>query len=330
MLKNVILTFDYEVFLGRNTGTIDNCLIKPTNLIIETLKANNAKAIFFVDATWLIFLKKNFPDDFQIVSKQLGFIIESGSSVELHLHPHWKDAYKIKEKIAFKSYGNYKLQSLSEKEIIELFRESIDLLESIIYVKVRCFRAGGFCIAPFHMLKDAFETFGIKYDFSVVPGLYLKEDKIYDFDFSQAPRLSFYNFQYDVTLPDQDGLFTEVPLSTYQNNPLYRLANKVILRLKMDKIFGDGNGIHEKSFYFMRSLIRRISLSKAILTIDNTSNIFFRFLIKFHFSKSPLLVIISHPKTISPQAIENLKYITKNFNTLNSSELGSLNIYGNG
>jgi hypothetical protein len=330
MRKTVILTFDYEVFLGRNTGTIANCLIKPTNLILETLKANNAKAIFFVDAAWLIFLRKNFPNDFQLVSSQLRNIIALGSSVELHLHPHWRYAYKNGENIAVKSYRNYKLQSLNKKEINELFKESIALLENITRVKVCCFRAGGFCIAPFSKIKDAFEAFGIKYDFSVVPGLYLKEGKVYDFDFSKAPKFSFYNFQYDVTIPNRDGQFTEIPLSTYQNNPIYRLTNRLILGLKRDKIFGDGNGIHEKSFYFMRSIIRRMRISRAFLTIDNTSNIFFRFLITCHFSKSPLLVILSHPKTISSQAIGNLKYITNKYNTLNSSELDSINILRNG
>jgi hypothetical protein len=56
MKKNSIITFYYEVFLGHKTGTIETCVIKPTQLILEILHGNNAKAIFFVDATWLLFL----------------------------------------------------------------------------------------------------------------------------------------------------------------------------------------------------------------------------------------------------------------------------------
>jgi hypothetical protein len=129
--RNAIITFDYEVFLGRQTGTIENCVIKPTKLILDILVANKAKAIFFVDATWLLFLKDNLYSGFQLVTSQLQEIISSGSSVELHLHPQWLQAYTTGGEIIFKTFENYKLHSLSREKIIDLFQKSIDLLESI-------------------------------------------------------------------------------------------------------------------------------------------------------------------------------------------------------
>ena len=66
--KSVIITFDYEVFLGRETGTIRNCVLNPTNAVLKILKENNATAIFFVDATWLLFLKEEFSSDFHLVA----------------------------------------------------------------------------------------------------------------------------------------------------------------------------------------------------------------------------------------------------------------------
>jgi hypothetical protein len=324
MKKNAIITFDYEVFLGQETGTIKNCVIRPTQRIIEVLKQNNAKAIFFVDATWLLFLKENFPADLQLVSEQLKDIIEIGSSVELHLHPQWLQAFRKGDKIVFGSFENYRLHSLNQEEILDLFRKSIELMESITSQKIRCFRAGGFCIEPFSQIKNAFETFGIKFDFSVAPGMLLTGGNEYDFDFSDAPNLPFYNFENDVKIPEPDGPFIEIPLSTYQNNPIYRLTNKLQLRLKKDRIFGDGNGIQEKSYYFLRSLSRRLRFSKAFLSIDKTSHGFFKFLIKYHFKQSHLLVIISHPKTLSKQALNNLSFITENYNTINSIDLNDL------
>lgn len=319
--KNAIITFDYEVFLGRKTGTIENCVIKPTQSILEILKRNSAKAIFFVDTTWLLFLKGNFYDNFQHIATQLKDIINSGSSVELHLHPQWIQAFRTGDKIAFKSFENYKLQSLPKEEIRDLFKKSIDLLESITNQKVRCFRAGGFCIEPFSQVKDAFETFEIKYDFSVVTGLYLREGKVYDFDFSGAPELSFYNFQDNVKNPETQGCFVEVPLSTYKNNPIYRVVNKLMLIIKKDKTFGDGIGIQEKSFLSFQSFQNLLQFSKGMLTLDKTRNLFFKYLLMAHFRRSGLLVIVSHPKTGSPQALENLKYVTKKYNTLNSNDL---------
>ncbi len=126
----------------------------------------------------MLFLKDNFPVDFKLVSDQLKDIIKLGSSVELHLHPQWVQASKIGDKIIFKSFKNYRLHSLSQESILDLFGKSIELLESITSQKVRCFRAGGFCIEPFDQIQNAFELFNIKYDFSVVPGMFLMKEII--------------------------------------------------------------------------------------------------------------------------------------------------------
>ena len=318
--KKIILTFDYEVFLGRHTGTIENCVIRPTELILDILKVNDAKAIFFVDTTWLLFLKENFYDDFNRITAQLVDIINSGSSVELHLHPQWLQAYRKGNEIVFKSFENYKLHSLNKEAIYDLFKKSIDLLESITKQKVRCFRAGGFCIEPFKLIKYAFETFGIKYDFSVVPGLFLQDGKVYDFDFSDAPELPFYSFKDSVNIPEREGCFVEVPLSVYNNNPVYRILNKLMLKIEKDKIFGDGSGIQEKHFFSFNSIKGWLQFSKGMLTLDKTWNLFFRYILRVHFNRSNLLVIISHPKTASRQAIVNLKYITMKYKSLNSND----------
>jgi hypothetical protein len=319
MKKNAIITFDYEVFLGRNTGTIYNCVIKPTKLILDILKGNNAKAIFFVDATWLLFLKKNYLNDFLYIIEQLKEICKSGSSVELHLHPQWIQAKKTDKGIIFESFKHYKLHSLGNQEMLDLFKKSVELLENISNQKVHCFRAGGWCIEPFHRIKDAFVTTGIKYDFSVAPGISLKDDKIYDYDFSAAPKLPFYNFQYDVSKPEPNGSFVEIPLSTYKNNPVYRVINKIFLIFQKDKIFGDGKGNKEKSI--IMTLYKGFRISLDMLTLDKTTHLFFKYLLKTHFRKSLLRVIVSHPKTISKQSLRNLVYVTSNYNTLNSSEL---------
>ncbi len=323
-VKNLILTFDYEVFLGQQTGNIVKSVIRPTDQILRVLKQNNARAIFFVDTTWLLFLKGNFYEDFKLVSLQLKDIIESGSSVELHLHPQWLKAYRKGDKIVFGSDENYRLHSLSQDNIVDLFNKSIELLESITLQKIQCFRAGGFCIEPFEQVKRAFEITGIKYDFSVVPGMFLRGGNEYDFDFSDVQDIPFYHFQNDIKKPDPKGNFIEIPLSIYQNNPFYRLTNKLLLKLNKDKIFGDGKGIQEKSHFFLRSLSRRIAVSKAFLTIDNTNSRFFKYLLKFHFADHYILVIISHPKTLSRQALINLLLVTQKYITLNSGNLSDL------
>ena len=56
--KQILLTFDFELFLGSRSGTVDNCLIKPTQELMKVLVPNNLSAIFFVDTLYLHRLKK--------------------------------------------------------------------------------------------------------------------------------------------------------------------------------------------------------------------------------------------------------------------------------
>ncbi|RZK04231.1 MAG: hypothetical protein EOO46_17045 [Flavobacterium sp.] len=321
MNRTAILTFDYEVFLGKKTGTIENCVLRPTEMILDILLENNAKAIFFVDTTWLLFLKEYLPEDFFAVSNQLKKIVSAGSSVELHLHPQWKDAYLHEGTIKFKTFSHYSLKTLSNEEIISLFKKSVELLENITAQKVNCFRAGGFCIEPFNKIKDALNEVGIKYDFSVAPKVFLKSGQQYDFDFSDVPIVPVYKFRDDVKKPDPSGEFVELPLSVYNNNPIYRLVNKIALKLKKDRSMGDGVGIRYQNFYFFRSFSRRLQISKEIISLDSTYNRSFRFIVNNHFKRSSLITIISHPKMMSKEGLNNLRYVSEKFQTIGSNDI---------
>ncbi len=318
--KYAVITFDYEVFLGRKTGTINKCVIRPTEAILEILKKYNAKAIFFVDTTWLLFIKEYYPEDFDIVVTQLRNIILSGSSVELHLHPQWIDAEKTAKGIVFRTYKHYKLHSLPRDEINNLFSKSADLLHNITGVRLTCFRAGGWAIEPFTELKEAFVNNGLKFDFSVVPGMVIREGKSYDIDFSESPSGLFYRFEHDTGSVDPDGSFVEFPMSTFRNNPVYRVLNKVFLKISKDGPFGDGAGSKDRTF--RGTLTHLLSFSVEKFSLDKTMNILFRFILRVHLRKRKLIVAVSHPKTASPEALRNLKFLAENYVTLNSDELG--------
>ena len=51
---NIYFTFDYELFFGSNSGTIENCIVKPTNELIKIANKYNVKFTFFVDSGFLI------------------------------------------------------------------------------------------------------------------------------------------------------------------------------------------------------------------------------------------------------------------------------------
>ena len=321
MKKNAILTFDYELFLGKRTGTVLNSVIRPTRLILDTLQRENARAIFFVDATWLLFLQKNSIPDLRIISEQVRDIIRQGSSVELHLHPQWLRAQTTGDIISFNGPEYYKLQAFKQHEVTEIFKNSIELLESITLQRVRCYRAGGFCIEPFAHIKNAFEAHKIRYDFSSVPGVYLKSGHDYDFDFRSAPDLMYYPFRDNVTQPDRNGDYYEFPVSTYNNNPFYRIYNLGLLRLKKDKIFGDGEGIQQELSLISRLKSKKLGFSRTFLTLDQMDHNLFKFILKYHYGKKQLIVILSHPKTFSARSAAHMSYVTRNYITMNSDDL---------
>ena len=92
MPKMIFLTFDYEMFL-RRSGSINKCILMPISLIIDRLKRNNIKAVFFIDILQLYMLRKNnHIHDFNILKDNILELLKDGHQIELHVHPHWVDA----------------------------------------------------------------------------------------------------------------------------------------------------------------------------------------------------------------------------------------------
>src|ERR1700752_3016553 len=101
--KKVLLTFDYELFLGKKSGSVENCLLLPTESILNILDKYKIPSVFFVDATYLLKLKElkdsytNVASDYAKIVAQIRKMISGGHDVYLHLHPHWKDAQYLPE-----------------------------------------------------------------------------------------------------------------------------------------------------------------------------------------------------------------------------------------
>ena len=49
----IFLTYDYELFFGEPTGSVEKCIIEPTNLLREIAKRTGIKMIFFIDVGYL-------------------------------------------------------------------------------------------------------------------------------------------------------------------------------------------------------------------------------------------------------------------------------------
>lgn len=318
-MQKVVLTFDYELFLGTKSGTVQNSIIKPTNEIIKLLKKYNAKAIFFVDTTYLLTLHKYKNNDLELIKAQLEELIELGCSIELHLHPQWLDAVPKDNEWEFKSFQHYRLHSLTEKEIIDLFTEAKKFLTSITGIAPVAFRAGGWSISPFKPLKEAFIRNDIKIDMSVLPGFYKKELPMHYYDFLETPQKSFYKFEDTVTEVSDKGSFLEVPVTTFTMYGLDLAINNIINKLNKEEHFGDGKGLPSSGV--SGNLINRLfsrNLRKA--TIENQS--FYMFKKSLNKIKNrELLSYVMHPKTLSKTSLKNFEYLIKHYKTLNSKDL---------
>ena len=224
--KKLLLTFDYELFLGSRSGAVDDCLIAPTTRLMEIAARYPLKMIFFVDTTYLARLAEQgkitprCAADHRKIVGQLQDLVKAGHYLFPHLHPHWLDAVYLPEINEWRLDNPrfYRLHGVEEQERRRLFAESYSLLEEIVRsaggtYPFDAYRAGGWSLQPFDVMAPLFREFGVRYDFSVAPRRWSFTEAHW-FDFTPVQEASgSYRFSEDVTKPDAAGEFTEFPIS---------------------------------------------------------------------------------------------------------------------
>lgn len=314
MLKHLLFTFDYELFLGQRSGTVDNCIIKPTKKLLEVFSEYKIeKAIFFVDMTFLLALKNN-PDqrcmhDFTRIKDQLKEIKQKGHYIFPHIHSHWIDAAYISATNEWDLTNTryYSFSSVEKEKREKLFSECITLLSDITGAQEEMgFRAGGWCIQPFEAFRPLFEKHSIKYDFSVLREYSCVSD-FQNFNFENAPVKDSYGFTEDVMKEDINGIFIEVPISTVKIPPFTRFFNKLFIKLLYKKgVVNFGDGISTNSASVKEHVSRNHEMASIeLLTIININD----YLKKLDHEN--VIHFISHQKMLSPHNIICLEVFLK-------------------
>ena len=324
--RKLILTFDYELFLGRDTGTAQKTIIEPTKKILAILSQYKAHGIFFIDATYLLTLKKFNHPDFREVQSQIRCIVEQGNNVELHLHPQWLDAEPLDtDRWHFKSFDHFRLHSLSDRELGFIFSEGKEIIEKCAQqvnrnYTVNAFRAGGWSIAPFERIRPCFIQENIEMDFSVVPGMAEHNLPLHSYDFKKAPTSqSLWEFDTDPCQPmNGKNLFIEVPVTTYVTWGYNLIFNKLALRNK--KNFVNGEGIRKSKVPKMSKLFQIIRKVRRSFSIDYNSNTFFVESLKLLPEQNAYVVCVSHPKAFTSVSECNLIYLLRKYPTLSKEE----------
>jgi len=307
----VILTLDYELFFGTRVGTLRQSIIETSNILLEVLNRYHAKAVFFVDATYLLrmnMLKEKHPalqGDYEEMVNHIRDLEREGHQIQLHIHPHWLDS----------SYENgawsmdvrrYRLIDWSKDDAYKIIASSVCELNQHLSHDVFAFRAGGWCIQPFHHIAKALIDHGIQLDSTVFKhGKALSES--HAFDFTEAPDLTHWKFDSDPCVASDAGLFKEVAISSMRVSPLF------FWRFAFVKIFGDKSlhGSHGDGVAIKNSrgdLLRMLTCySNSVVSIDGYKSSCL--LNEYRKAKSrgdDYFVVIGHPKALSNYALNKV------------------------
>lgn len=321
-MKSVIISFDYELFFGDEPGTVQKSLLEPTAMLMDAMEYAGAKATFFVDYLMLKYMlaeNETTKAEAILIIEQLQEMVMRGHRIELHLHPHWMDAKYINDKWDFSDFSRYCLNSFSKEEITELFIEGTSFLEGIARevdpsYKIIAYRAGGWAILPFEMMKEGFEKAGIKVDSSVMKGRIIHAYG-YDLDFTNSPAKAVYRFSDDVLLEDIKGQFIETQIGSFRHSVITTLLKNWYCgkHLDMFKRLTDGTHNRKNDKRAPTEPLTRWQLYHKEQTFGLAGLPSFLLNYEIRKSKASHVVLISHPKDLMPITCPNIRAMKGKF-----------------
>ena len=308
---NIYLTYDYELFFGSETGSAKNCIIKPTEELRKVASKTGAKFTFFVDVGYIKQLKAHlhFPEvkqDYLAITNQIKTLVSDGHDCQLHIHPHWEDSFHngLEWEI---SVRRYKLSDFNEEAINRIVLEYQSILKSITQRPVTKYRAGGWCLQPFSKFQNVFANAGLTIDSTVFKGGENTIDPYY-YNFKNYPDKDVWKFSNDLCVEDENGPFTEFPISSYAYSAYFFWKLFVLGRLlpKQHKPIGDGFPVPSIG-------MRKEMLTKGKLLSASCDGYFvnkINRICKLNSEKGfQHTVIIGHPKALTKFSIFQLEKI---------------------
>lgn len=307
---DILLTLDYELFLGSETGSVDNCLIIPMQKLQITAEKYGAKFTIFVDATFLYMLKQYSSKydkaykDFKTIRNHLCLLDSLGHDIQLHIHPHWFYSSFDGEQWEL-DHKHYKLCDLDLEDANRVFSESKNLLDEILGKKTKVFRAGGFSTQPTPMLRKLFESNGVLIDSSVCPHTSYHSSH-QEYDYYNCPDTALYHFGDDICKEDSTSALIEVPISMYKVSPFYYwlLVVNRLLKVKKHIKWGDGVSVQTTKDSIFERLTR---YTYNMATIDGFKSLFLKDAYK-NTKKNGIdtFCVLGHPKLATPYSIGKL------------------------
>jgi len=327
-----ILGLDYELFLGARPGSVERCLLEPTDLIAGVMEKHGFRFTLFVDATYLLQLQKyagiyaKFAADLANIGGHLRRLVKKGHDVQLHIHPHWEDCTFDGAEWHPRT-ERYRLHDFMGPEVRRIIHESKALLTDLAGCDIFAFRAGGWCLQPFTQIAQALHDEGIWLDSTVFTGGQSKDRQRW-YDFTSAPDRSCWRFRADPNIEDADGDFVEVPISAHRLSPLFFWG--MALRKKLGgvrhKPFGDGGLMQADGRYYWHRLTQ--STLNAV-SMDGAKADMLEAAYRSHKGKgATILNVIGHPKSLTRYALTRLDEFLSRHNDLETATFSQLSGLG--
>ena len=301
-MTKLLLTFDYEPFFNDGNLNLEKSLIDPTRRLLDCLTCQS-RNIFFIDATFLLFLRNNeMREEFDLISQQVKEIASLGHEVGLHIHPHWLDAKLINhsvhhtfEKFALIDCGN---------DCNKILTDSFEVLQNIVpEIKINSFRAGGLILTGWSNFEETLWQLGIEEDHSVVPGYRGKNaGRLIDYSsvsLSQPHKLSKFLVDQKVTTT-----MLEYPITCYEKTTVMKLAD-LILRQKFTSVLN----AQPKAKGLAPTLAQ---CDLRYLTCAFVHPFMFKEILRRQRNAS-YLSFINHPKDFTYSTLKNIRHIYETF-----------------
>lgn len=311
-MKKILLSFDYELYFGSDTGTQVNSITRPTEKIRRLLAKYQIQGTFFVDAGYLLKLQsyqKKYPNlayDYLQLVEQIQTLAKEGHEIQLHIHPHWEDSFYDGQRWVMDT-SRYRLHDFSKEEVQGIVKRYKEVLTQLVENKIFVFRAGGWCLQPFSHLQEALKKEGVYMDSTVYHGG-KNESITHYFDFRKAPKRSQWRFEDDPLQIDPKGFFTEIPIASYQLSPWFFWKFLYLKKFggKKHQVFGDGVAAGGSTKDKLRMLTQ---MTHSVVSMDGYKSSFlleaYQTFLQDKTQKN--FVVIGHPKSMSEYSLEKLE-----------------------
>lgn len=323
---NIYITFDYEVYLGTETGTVEHCMIIPTDKLREVSHKYNMYYTFFVDVLFILKMKEyieyvpSLECDYYKIVDQLKSLSNEGHDLQLHIHPQWYySSYDVKKTAWNLDFDHYKISDCSLCDVEIMFYKSCEFLHDITGKNPIAYRAGGYSFPKDKKLLMVLSKHNLKKDSSVLM-LEKSNTRFQSYNYTKINKFETYFFDDDINIPRENGFFKEYPISAIIIPHIYRFfVNKYLfLSCKNElKIFGDGKGIGCKlsnEERYQKSTFNKLTNKIAMRASLDFTNSYWLDMIKRNVKKNNqhLLVIIGHPKMLTMYSLKKLDSFLSN------------------